>query len=72
VFTKVTRLLKLLKLQPNIEINKHPTTVAKNPIAYLSGSQSVLRRPQGSPTSSQGIRGYISVLLNEKFTYFLN
>jgi len=27
--------------------------------------------PKGSATSSQGIRGYISVMLNLKFTYFV-
>jgi hypothetical protein len=68
VLTKVTKLLKLLKLQLNIKINKHLTTVAKILISYLSGSQSVLRRPQGSATSSQGIHGYISVMPNKKFT----
>jgi len=69
VLTKVRKLLKLLKLQINIKINEHPTPVAKIPISYLSGSQSVLRKPKGSATSSQGIRGYISVMPN-KFIYF--
>ena len=70
MLTKVTRLLKLLELQLSIKISKHPTPVAKIPISYLSGSQSVLRRPQGSATSSQGVRGYISVMSNKKFTIF--
>ena len=28
--------------------------------------------PKGSATSSQGIRGYISVMVTLKFTYFFN
>ena len=70
MLNKVTKLLELLELQLNIKINKHLTTVAKIPVSYLSGSQIVLRRPQGSATSSQGILGYISVMPNKKFTYF--